>query len=133
MYGAFFFVYFEFIGTCNIMAPEVMYNCGLVTYSVKVDSWSLGVILYQLLSGDLPHLDGAKMTEKRWEKISDEAKDLVKKLINEDPVERVDAVQVLEHVWLQGDNEVCKMAKSIICDSKESENRVRRTLKFSGF
>ena len=109
-----------------------MYNCGLVTYSVKVDSWSLGVILYQLLSGDLPHLDGAKMTEKRWEKISDEAKDLVKKLINEDPVERVDAVQVLEHVWLQGDNEVCKMAKSIIFDSKESENRVRRTLKFPG-
>lgn len=123
------------------MAPEVMYNCGLDTYIAKADCWSLGVILYQLLSGYLPYPNGPQMTEKRWEKISDEGKELVKKLIEEDPVKRLNAVQAWEHVWLQGDNEVRKEARSIMLITEKLENqtdinkengKVRRSLRLSG-
>ena len=102
------------------MAPEVMFNHGLITYTAKADCWSLGVILYQLLSGHLPHRDGGNMTGRRWEEISDEAKDLVKMLIMEDPVKRLSAVQALQHIWFQGDDEVCREARNIMFDTEDS-------------
>ena len=102
------------------MAPEVLLNYGLVTYTAKADCWSLGVILYQLLSGFLPHHDEAQMTGKRWEEISDEAKDLVKRLMQEDPGKRLSVVQALRHVWFQGDDEVCREARNIMFDTEDS-------------
>jgi len=37
-----------------LIAPEVVYGDGKVYYNEKVDCWSLGVILYSLISGRLP-------------------------------------------------------------------------------
>ena len=102
------------------MAPEVMHNHGLISYTAKADCWSLGIILYQLLSGHLPHHDGGRMTGVRWEEISDEAKDLVNMLIKEDPVERLSAVQALRHIWFQGDDEVCREARNIMFGTEDS-------------
>ena len=124
-------------GTPIVMAPEVMFNHGLITYTAKADCWSLGVILYQLLSGHLPHRDGGNMTGRRWEEISDEAKDLVKMLIMEDPVKRLSAVQALQHIWFQGDDEVCREARNIMFDTEDSLSQVSghydlfSTLKYS--
>ena len=102
------------------MAPEVLLNFGQTPYTAKADCWSLGVILYQLLSGHLPHHDGAKMTGKRWEEISGDAKDLTMSLIEEDPVKRLSAVQALQHVWFQGDDEVCMEVRTIMFDTEDS-------------
>ena len=104
------------------MAPEVIRGRGLVTYTAKTDCWSLGVILYQLLSGHLPHCDGAQMTGPRWEEISDEAKDLVKKLIQIDPLKRLSAVQALQHIWFQGDDEACREARNIMFDNDTEDS-----------
>ena len=41
------------LGTPAYMAPELMSKT-TVKYDFKVDVWSLGVITYQLLSGELP-------------------------------------------------------------------------------
>ena len=48
-------------GTPLIMAPEVMSNSEHSSYSSKSDCWSLGIILYQLLSGLHPNSDVAGM------------------------------------------------------------------------
>ena len=96
-------------------APEIWENRGKKPYTAKADCWSLGVILYQLLCGNFPDTEGkiyvpdtgVKMTGDMWKEISDEAKDLVTKLIQKDPAERLSAVQALLHSWFEDDENVC--------------------------
>lgn len=42
---------YTIIGTPNYMAPEVLSGNG---YSYSVDLWSLGILLFEFLSGYLP-------------------------------------------------------------------------------
>jgi len=99
-------------GTPGYVAPEVLKN---EPYGAAVDMWSLGVILYILLCGFPPfyHESTAALYKqiKRgqyefpdpfWTDISEEAKDLVRKLLCVDPSTRFSAKQVLEHSWVAG-------------------------------
>jgi serine/threonine protein kinase len=77
--------------------------------------WSLGVILYILLSGCPPfNPDRAdkplvrQVTEadytfpsKHWSKISEDAMDLVRKLMTVSAQKRLSASETLQHVWLK--------------------------------
>lgn len=73
-------------GTSYYVAPEVIMG----TYSEKCDVWSIGVILYILLSGEPPfngstdqqiveNIKGGEfsMSGPAWDDISNEAKDLI--------------------------------------------------------
>ena len=100
----------EQIGTSYYIAPEILKN----GYNEKCDLWSCGVILYILLYGSPPFygkneketfqkiLDGnVSFKHKFWSKISDEAKDLVMKLLELDPNKRLSAAEALEHIWFK--------------------------------
>ena len=90
-----------FVGTPTYMAPEVIKGAGqpswdMIPYSCKSDCWTLGVILYILLSGQQPFVRNRSSMDKlkrsvmagaftmkgsRWEKVSEEGKQLVTYLL----------------------------------------------------
>ncbi|XP_057438677.1 calcium-dependent protein kinase 32-like [Lotus japonicus] len=99
----------EIVGSPYYMAPEVLRR----HYGPEVDIWSAGVILYILLCGVPPFwaeteqgvaqaIIRSVVDFKRdpWPKVSDNAKDLVKKMLNPDPKRRLTAQEVLDHPWL---------------------------------
>ncbi|EPS73534.1 calcium-dependent protein kinase 8, partial [Genlisea aurea] len=100
----------EIVGSPYYMAPEVLKR----NYGPEIDIWSAGVILYILLCGVPPFWAETEqgvaqaiiqcvIDFKRdpWPKVSDNAKDLVMKMLEPDPNKRLTARQVLEHPWLQ--------------------------------
>jgi len=100
-------------GTPGYVAPEILKNKGYD--SGAVDLWSVGVILYILLCGfppfyeeELPALFDQILHARYdfpspwWDTIGKEAKDLVAKLLELDPVKRLTAAQVKAHPWCSG-------------------------------
>ena len=98
------------IGTSFYVAPEVLKN----NYDEKCDVWSIGVILYIMLSGVPPFhgpTDGAiyekikkleiNLRGEIWDKISDEAKNLVYKMLTKDPLFRPSIEEVYNDHWIQ--------------------------------
>lgn len=97
------------VGTPYYIAPEVMKR----EYNNKCDIWSLGVIMYILLSG-YPPFDGTDDNQimdkvlkgkysfagKEWECVSDESKELIRKLLNYDYKSRISALEAMEDPWI---------------------------------
>lgn len=98
------------VGTPNYIAPEVLKG----SYDNKCDMWSAGVIMFILLSGHYP-FQGINNVEvfssikkaryslenEIWETISDDAKDLLGKLLIKDPSSRLSAQEALDHAWFK--------------------------------
>ncbi|KAK8460127.1 hypothetical protein SEVIR_2G282400v4 [Setaria viridis] len=100
----------EVVGSGCYMAPEVLKR----NYGPEIDVWSAGVILHILLCGFPPFWGdsdekiaqsilrgGINLQRDPWPKVSQNAKDLVKKMLDPDPRTRLTAKQVLEHPWLK--------------------------------
>ncbi|KAL0418502.1 UNVERIFIED_CONTAM: Calcium-dependent protein kinase [Sesamum radiatum] len=94
----------EIVGSPYYMAPEVLKR----NYGPEIDVWSAGVILYILLCGVPPFwaeteqgvaqaIIRSVIDFKRdpWPRVSDNAKDLVKNMLDPDPNRRLTAHQVL--------------------------------------
>ncbi|GJP30285.1 hypothetical protein CLOM_g448 [Closterium sp. NIES-68] len=96
-------------GSPFYIAPEVLTG----DYSLEADVWSLGVILYILLSGAPPFWgatdrdvfikvlrNAVDMSGEEWRGVSEEAKGLVRCLLQRDPKRRPAAGKILTHPWI---------------------------------
>ncbi|KAL8133841.1 hypothetical protein AgCh_009054 [Apium graveolens] len=94
----------EVVGSPYYVAPEVLHKY----YGPEVDVWSAGVILYILLCGVPPFwaetdsgifrviLKGnIDFKSEPWPSISDGAKDLIRKMLDRSPKQRITAHEVL--------------------------------------
>ena len=101
-------------GSFEYAAPEILRksHCFSGGYTHKVDMWSVGVILFVILGGYHPFQDDderraykriitgtSQFHSSRWAHISDHAKDLVKSLLQVDPIVRLSATEALAHPW----------------------------------
>lgn len=98
------------VGTPQFIAPEVLKK----KYGKECDVWSLGVMLYVLLSGRFP-FDGKSRDEifslilsgkfgfqhRTWKSISNEAKDLISRFLVLNPAKRITIRQALRHPWFK--------------------------------
>ena len=98
------------IGSAYYVAPEVVTG----NYDEKCDVWSMGVILFMMLSG-IPPFGGSNNGEiissiimnepnydpKKWKNVSEGAVQLVKSMITKSISQRITAQDVVNHPWVQ--------------------------------
>jgi serine/threonine protein kinase len=101
----------EPFGTLGYVAPEILEK---KPYSFQCDLWSLGCIIYALLTSSLPfdhdsQKETIKMTcedkvvfdPQTWNAYSSESRDLINRLLIKNPEERITLDEVINHPWFR--------------------------------
>jgi len=100
-------------GTEGYVAPEILEH--RPAYDIPCDMWSLGVIIYIVLGGYRPFRGEGeevmkqirygeyKFHKRYWKHVSDDAKNLISRLLTVDPDQRITAKVALKSRWIQAD------------------------------
>ena len=103
-------------GTPSYVAPEILktLTAGGSYDAIKADAWSLGCNLYVLLGGYPPFwryddnqrrlfdhiiMNDWSFDQPCWKKVSDEARAVIKALMEPDLEKRMSVAEALEHAW----------------------------------
>ena len=104
------------VGSVMYAAPEVLVSTATSGYDAScADTWSLGVILFSMLSGTLPFTCAAASKCKRYaavmrhgisvmcpEHLSPQVTTLLSQLLHPDPGQRITPMQALQSEWVLG-------------------------------
>ncbi|CCD73789.2 phosphorylase kinase [Caenorhabditis elegans] len=106
----------DLCGTPGYLAPETI-RCqwydNAEGYSLEVDEWALGVIMYTLLAGCAPFYHRKQLMmlrliqqgkfefrNEQWANITAEAKNLITQLLQVDATKRISSKECLAHEWM---------------------------------
>jgi calcium/calmodulin-dependent protein kinase I len=127
-------------GTPSYVAPEILKQ---IPHDTSCDMWSVGVILYVLLCGSTPFMDDNQermfdrikrghvqfTPAKHWEtNVSEDAKDLIRKLLVVEPDKRLTAAQALQSKWMMQDDVFLRsrdLSTSALVTLKEKRPRLQ--------
>ena len=97
-------------GSPYYIAPEVF----LQNYNNKIDIWSMGVVLYIMLSGKVPFPGRTEpeiitnvikgefhFNHPTFANVSEECKDLIRRCLVKEHDKRFNATEALNHVWIR--------------------------------
>ncbi|CAI5481458.1 unnamed protein product [Closterium sp. Yama58-4] len=109
-------------------APEVILG---QEYDTKADVWSLGVLLFGMLSCSMPFQGSGErqltrqiirgnvdMSRGAWSAVSAEAKDLIRAMLTVNPDERISMAEVVTHPWIKA---ASRRRKPVITTSSLTE------------
>jgi serine/threonine protein kinase len=95
------------VGTTQYMAPEMLTGNG---YTCMVDVWSLGILFYEMLTGDIPfggdsyeeiaHAILGGKYDMPGPGVPKGAVDLVTRLLTKNPAHRISLDDVMQNPWL---------------------------------
>ena len=100
-------------GTLTFVSPEVLIR---KPYNKEIDIWSIGVILYLILSGDLPFDDEeddeqkiaksivfneVEFPSKKFANKSKEVIELIKRCLTKEPKDRIKIDEIIKSDWIQ--------------------------------
>ncbi|KAK8811401.1 hypothetical protein WA158_003135 [Blastocystis sp. Blastoise] len=99
----------EKVGTVSYMSPDILRGY----YTEKTDMWSVGIMMYIMLSGDFPFKGKTdnetyefiskgqiNMDSDIWVHISSGCKHLLKRFLDMNPTTRISAEDALKHSWV---------------------------------
>uniref|UniRef100_A0A7E4UY07 Aurora kinase n=1 Tax=Panagrellus redivivus TaxID=6233 RepID=A0A7E4UY07_PANRE len=101
-------------GTKQYVSPEMVRN---IPHNYRVDNWAVGVLCYELLDGHPPFESGSNAETfalikavkfKYTNHFTAGSKDLISKLLVDDPEKRLSLDEVMDHYWIK---EQLKLAK----------------------
>jgi len=104
-------------GTLNYMSPELLLNLrgNNLPIDQSIDIWSIGIVAYQLLSGQHPFNLPTKANNNimnnvisgkysfpspQWDAIPKHCKDFIQRCLQVDPKRRATASDLLKHPWI---------------------------------
>ncbi|CDW86401.1 protein kinase domain containing protein [Stylonychia lemnae] len=96
-----------FCGTLEYMPPEMLEN---QPHNHTLDIWCMGILLYELVHGNAPFsgqnprdmIDQIKARKIKWKSsCSKDYKDLVEKLLQNDPNKRIPIIKIFDHPWIR--------------------------------
>ncbi|CAD7972815.1 unnamed protein product [Amoebophrya sp. A25] len=117
-------------GTPHYMPPEMHHKAW---YDEKADTFAVGVMLYQMLTGIhpffIPGRDNAETAKQKivlcrvdypadiWNNVSPLAKQMTQQLLEEDPKKRLGSVEALRHKWFNSSKKVETDLRPSVVDS----------------
>ena len=123
----------EKLGTQVFMAPEI-WKLSEEGYSFEVDIWSLGITMYQLLTGELPfkvkNNNGKNIIKGEFGYpenifVSNEAKNLIKQILVTDPKKRPSLNQIVYHDFFHK-NKFPELLGNSTLSSPPSEEEIKK-------
>ena len=139
-----------FCGSPLYMAPELLLPSkgkSNKSYNSKADLWSIGIILYELLTGKIPSYSKtvSQLSHKLMNndfklpasiKVTKECRNLLDRLLIKDPVKRIEWNEFFNHAWfdrdevMEMDNKLIQVADDMIAhpgeDFKSSEELLKK-------
>jgi serine/threonine protein kinase len=115
-------------GTYEYMSPEMVVG---EPYSQKNDVWSLGVLLYELIEGTSPFrgenreqiFASMRQGVRFSKKFTEEEISLISSILKFNPYHRPEVVQILKHVYFQGQCELANFTNLLTEPTSPNSSR----------